>query len=640
MELRSTISRAENTSNRRPYLLDKMDHAQVDTVMYDPSRVQTKRNSSDADTGGESKKRRVEVMSVSFSADVVEKYLRELKTKQLELLLDLNMENFFLGSGGNIMDLSMWKKRPATALLRQYVIENCGHELEAFLSSKLPPESILSKAVSHTTPDSVSAQSIPTPHSSRSANHVTEQPEIKNATPRARSASSNFSKVSTVVNSSAPSAYASRPHGTRQKSISVAYETSIGSQEQIVERAKQEAHVMQRIAELRKEGLWSAKKLPKVQEAPRVKAHWDYLLEEMQWLATDFGHERKWKKAAAKKCARMIAKYWLDKEQKKEKEKRDEIARMRKIASTISKEVRTFWESAEKLVSFKQQTRLEKKRKQALDMHLNFIVGQTEQYTEWLTEGLKSNTNSEAASHVDSEFVPDSDDVLSDDEETIAKEEKENDPIGDKSELELLQQDMQMPFDEFLQSLPPQVLEKPASIQGSEDGESESFVSDGDYKGEESEPDQEDTIAEQEAVEDAAIDYQAELKELEDDANLTREELMKKYSIPMPDESMDSTICDERESNEETEDEVTEEDLSACDEDEEIGLEFLAEVGSQKPVSSLFFRLLPLNDPILVHPGLNEDWYELKGQIEHILSKNAHYYDDRIPGTCSLIQFS
>jgi hypothetical protein len=58
---------------------------------------------------------------------------------------------------------------------------------------------------------------------------------------------------------------------------------------------------MQRIAELRKEGLWSTRRLPKVQEPPRNKAHWDYLLEEMQWLAADFAQERKWKKAGCRK---------------------------------------------------------------------------------------------------------------------------------------------------------------------------------------------------------------------------------------------------------------------------------------------------------------------------------------------------
>lgn len=60
---------------------------------------------------------------------------------------------------------------------------------------------------------------------------------------------------------------------------------------------------MQRVGDLRKEGLWSLKRLPKVSEPPRIKAQWDYLLEEMAWLATDFAQERKWKKAAAKKVS-------------------------------------------------------------------------------------------------------------------------------------------------------------------------------------------------------------------------------------------------------------------------------------------------------------------------------------------------
>lgn len=63
----------------------------------------------------------------------------------------------------------------------------------------------------------------------------------------------------------------------------------------------QENQIHQRIADLRKEGLWSLRRLPKLQEAPRPKSHWDYLLEEMQWMATDFAQERRWKVAAAKK---------------------------------------------------------------------------------------------------------------------------------------------------------------------------------------------------------------------------------------------------------------------------------------------------------------------------------------------------
>lgn len=71
--------------------------------------------------------------------------------------------------------------------------------------------------------------------------------------------------------------------------------------DEVVEKAKQEAYVARRVAELARAGLWAERRLPRVMEPPRPKTHWDYLLEEMAWLAQDFAHERKWKKQAAKK---------------------------------------------------------------------------------------------------------------------------------------------------------------------------------------------------------------------------------------------------------------------------------------------------------------------------------------------------
>lgn len=106
---------------------------------------------------------------------------------------------------------------------------------------------------------------------------------------------------------------------------------------------------MQRIAELQREGLWSERRLPKVQEPTRTKAHWDYLLEEMVWLAADFAQERKWKKAAAKKCARMVQKYFQEKAIQAQKAEKSQELRMKKIASLVAKEIKTFWANVEKV---------------------------------------------------------------------------------------------------------------------------------------------------------------------------------------------------------------------------------------------------------------------------------------------------
>lgn len=40
------------------------------------------------------------------------------------------------------------------------------------------------------------------------------------------------------------------------------------------------------------------------------------------------------------------------------------------------------------MVQFKQQSRLEEKRKKALDLQLDFIVGQTEKYSDLLSQSL------------------------------------------------------------------------------------------------------------------------------------------------------------------------------------------------------------------------------------------------------------
>lgn len=49
------------------------------------------------------------------------------------------------------------------------------------------------------------------------------------------------------------------------------------------------------------------------------------------------------------------------------------------------------------VVQFKQQSRLEEKRKKALDLHLDFIVGQTEKYSDLLSQSLNQPLTSSKA---------------------------------------------------------------------------------------------------------------------------------------------------------------------------------------------------------------------------------------------------
>lgn len=63
----------------------------------------------------------------------------------------------------------------------------------------------------------------------------------------------------------------------------------------------QEAQVLARVAELRRQGLWTASRLPMIEMPSRNKTQWDYLLEEMRWMAADFRQERTFKRHAARK---------------------------------------------------------------------------------------------------------------------------------------------------------------------------------------------------------------------------------------------------------------------------------------------------------------------------------------------------
>jgi hypothetical protein len=89
---------------------------------------------------------------------------------------------------------------------------------------------------------------------------------------------------------------------------------------------------------------------PKSKEPSRSKPHWDFVLEEMTWLAKDFERERKWKLGQAKKVALRVSRSKLDFEAREIRHQKEEEQRVRRVASGIAKEVKKFWMKVEKLV--------------------------------------------------------------------------------------------------------------------------------------------------------------------------------------------------------------------------------------------------------------------------------------------------
>ena len=290
---------------------------------------------------------------------------RKSRLAALKLRYEVQLkEKFFLEEGGNMMDFIQWKRRPnilREQYLKQYGIDTDNTSLTDQLSPKdilslsstagvmkvtslnvgkfdteqplpepsssTPSLSVVSPEVStqkqphksskpsgrisggdgHSKQDNVSSTRIQIPLSTVSPSFqvispLQQQPHTSTALPLASTpkglAVTPSSPLKMLQVSSPSPRPATRAQLQTQVSFSSVYETS---HEDIVMRARHEAEVMRAIADLRKEGLWSTSRLPKVQEPTRRRALWDFLLEEMQWLATDFANERRWKVNAAKK---------------------------------------------------------------------------------------------------------------------------------------------------------------------------------------------------------------------------------------------------------------------------------------------------------------------------------------------------
>ncbi|KAG7492996.1 hypothetical protein MATL_G00021200 [Megalops atlanticus] len=360
--------------------------------------------------------------------------------------------------------------------------------------------------------------------------------------------------------------------GTQQSDLANAYRPRAERHTDMAELAKHEAEIEHRTLALKREGFWSLKRLSRVAEPGRPKVHWDYLCEEMQWLSADFAQERRWKRGVARKVVRMVMRHHEEQRQKEEKAKREEQAKLRRVASSIAKEIRAFWSSVEKVVQFKQQSRLEEKRKKALDLQLDFIVGQTERYSDLLSQSLSEASvavpptatllaipeptgstpkgQQQLTDEDDGDFEPLCEEE--DDEETIEVEEQQegNDAETQKREIELLRHEGTLPLDQLLHTLT-LTQDTPSDDECSEGSSSVIEEEDDEFTANEDDAeDEEETIAAQEVVEGEA-DHSEELGDLAREGEMTLEELLEKYrgayteDFEMPSASVSPTSSEE-----------------------------------------------------------------------------------------------
>ncbi|XP_028980355.2 E1A-binding protein p400 isoform X4 [Esox lucius] len=217
------------------------------------------------------------------------------------------------------------------------------------------------------------------------------------------------------------------------------------SQDKQAEQAKLESQVHQRISELRKEGQWSASRLPKLMESSRPKSHWDYLLEEMQWMAVDFAQERRWKMAAAKKLVRTCSRYHDEQKKTEERSKKEEEMRLRHIASTIAREVEFFWSNIEQVVEIKLRFEIHEKRLKTLSLQRAVSKGQDVKPA--LTTAGKAEKEEPSMSTRKRRSSTSLAEETPDEESTIEEQEAMEVAADQKAELADLAKDAEMPLD-------------------------------------------------------------------------------------------------------------------------------------------------------------------------------------------------
>lgn len=257
------------------------------TTIATSSTVETTSTTKTVATADQSKNDNIQITSDTRNK-VIQYYVSMIDNLRMNYQESLQ-QLFFIQSGGNMVDYPAWKLRP-TSHLMSYL---ASHRLD---DTKIPISSnssnISGKSASNiegasqhlaqksSTKDNGSSveqygfvQGIHHLHDDKKSKHVDSKLGIHK----------NIDNKQLVQTSSG---------STRQPSTS-------GSD--IVGQVRHESETLHRISELRKNGLWSASRLPKVFELPKKKSHHDFMLEEMQWLATDFAQEKRWKRNMAKK---------------------------------------------------------------------------------------------------------------------------------------------------------------------------------------------------------------------------------------------------------------------------------------------------------------------------------------------------
>lgn len=213
---------------------------------------------------------------------------------------------------------------------------------------------------------------------------------------------------------------------------------SVNSTNQSFDRVKHETHILKRIEELKSDGKWTNQRLAKCLEPNKRKTHWDYLLDEMRWLAEDFLLEKRWKQAMAKKIALAVQKYFREKNLIANYQHREQIQVQRRQAQFICREVMNFWRNISRIAEDKATIHFEELRTNQIDYHEDSSSSSSDD--EQTIEREEQNEPDSYALHELEELRADQEQSL---DSVLKRHYRSNDPFNHIEDLSSLVQSFQ-----------------------------------------------------------------------------------------------------------------------------------------------------------------------------------------------------
>lgn len=249
----------------------------------------------------------------------------------------------------------------------------------------------------------------------------------------------------------------------------------------------------------------------------------DHLLRDMTLGSKIMHTTSKYKRAMARKCAKAVDRYWDTLRSQDERARREEAKRLQRLAKWTCQQVKKKWKVIERVCEARYKEVLKEQQAEEGRKHLEMILEHSKNMLDVRQEELRM--------HQQNQQMDDEDDVWHDmDQEDvrnhiIEKDDEESD--DDEEALRDLEEDQHLSVEELMEKYKA-MKEETAGSMMEEEEETASSVMD-------VEDDDEEFLGANE-MEDVPIeddgkseDDDTELNALNDDANLTIEQLMEKY---------------------------------------------------------------------------------------------------------------